>query len=224
MLTGWDPSSVWPLRKLSTFWCALGSKIDFLFCKSKITLRNFPKDNLSHCMTAITRFTPWSCSLPAACTYCHCCVEPQVLQAKVWVEGEGQNVLTPQSFKSIRGRLIGVHMTCSEPETPVACREGGFILPELSEMTQASTKDKGLWRSPSGNCGDLSFWGVSEVASSLRLWGRPNDVPGLSHTRVHGVCWGKLPNAYIEVWLSIVLADTSLHRLHHCWVRDELGS
>ena len=68
-------------------------------------------------------------------------MEPQVLQAKIWVDGEGQIVLTPWSFKSIGGRLVGVGVMCSEPE---ACREGGFILPELSEMMQASTKDKGL--------------------------------------------------------------------------------
>jgi len=57
-------------------------------------------------------------------------MEPQVLQAKMGVDGEGQNVLTPQSFKSIRGRPVEVHVPCSEPETLVASatvfdREGG---------------------------------------------------------------------------------------------------
>src|SRR5260370_31440519 len=82
-------------------------------------------------------------------TYCHCCMEPQVLQAKTGVDGEEQNVLTLQSFKSIGGRPVEVCMPCSEPETLVASAtvfntEGGFILLRLLGMMQMSTKDEGL--------------------------------------------------------------------------------
>ena len=86
------------------------------------------------------------------------------MQAKTGVDGEEQNVLTLQSFKSIGGRPVEVCMPCSEPETLVASAtvfdtEGGFIfiLLRLLGMMQMSTKDEGLLRLLRGDHGDLSF-------------------------------------------------------------------